>query len=361
MRLAIPEEQVIITEIKTENNSDTLKALSMVEIKGEVQSNGEKNSNFNGLLLATLFDKETALQTKGDENPAFNYSLWNNALFRGEARVLNGDFEMNFLLPKNIAYQIGTGKLSVYAQDAIGKKDASGGINSFKVGDSEKTFVSETVPPSIKLFLGDTTFISGGTISSNTHLVGQLSDESGINISSYGIGNTMVAILDDNTIYEVNEYFTALADDFKKGILQFPLEGLATGMHTLTLKVWDNLNNPATASVDFVVSESTGIRVQELSNYPNPFAESTVIQFIHSRPGEDLEVSLLIFTLTGQLVQSMHFSVPESQYQVALTEWDGSDTNGTKLTNGIYLMKVLVRSLADGSKNEQFAKLIILN
>jgi len=57
----------------------------------------------------------------------------------------------------------------------------------------------------------------------------------------------------------------------------------------------------------------------------------------------------------------MTFSVVESQYQVSLTEWDGSDARGTKLTEGIYLIKVLVRSVADGSKNEQFAKLIILN
>ena len=171
----------------------------------------------------------------------------------------------------------------------------------------------------------------------------------------------MTAILDESTTYEVNEYYTASQDNFKKGTVLFPLEGLASGKHTITLRVWDNQNNPATSSIDFVVSESSGIKIQELSNYPNPFSGSTTIQFIHSRPGEDLEVSLAIFTMTGQLAQTMDFSVPESQYQVSLTEWDGTDSSGTKLTNGIYLIKVLVRSLVDGSKNEQFTKLIILN
>ncbi len=361
MKLAIPEAEVILSKISTITNPDTLKALSTVQLKGEVQVNGVKNTNFNGTLLATLFDKETALQTKGDENPVFNYSLWNNALFRGEAKITDGDFQMEFILPKSIAYQIGAGKLSTYAQDGFNKNDASGGTMDFKVGGSETNVLSEATPPAIKLFLGDTTFIGGGLVSSNTQLVAQLSDKSGINISSYGIGTTMVAILDDNLTYEVNEYFIAAENDFTKGTLQFPLEGLEMGRHTITLKVWDNFNNPAMASVDFVVSESTGIEVQELSNYPNPFSGSTVIQFIHSRPGEDLEVSLAIFTMTGQEVQIMNFSVPESQYQVSLIDWNGSDVRGTKLTNGIYLMKVLVRSLADGSKNEQFAKLIILN
>ena len=361
MKLAIPEEEIIITKINTATNSDTLKALSLVRIKGEIQANGKKNSNFSGTLLATLLDKKTALQTKGDENPVFNYSLWNNALFRGEAKITEGDFQMEFLLPKNIAYQIGTGKLSVYAKDGSNNKDASGGSQSFKVGESEKNIISDNTQPAIKLFMGDTTFIAGGLISSNSQLVAQLFDESGLNISSYGIGNIMTAILDETTTYEVNEYYTASQDNYKKGTIIFPLEGLASGQHTITLRVWDNHNNPATASIDFVVSESSGIKIQEVSNYPNPFSESTTIQFIHTRPGEDLEVSLAIFTMTGQLAQTMDFSVPESQYQVSLTEWDGTDSSGTKLTSGIYLIKVLVRSLVDGSKNEQFTKLIILN
>jgi hypothetical protein len=361
MRLGIPEEEIVISKINTKNNSDTLKALSTVLIKGEVQSNGIKNQNFNGTMLATLFDKETTLQTKGDENPVFNYSLWNNPLFRGEAKVVNGDFQMEFLLPKNIAYQIGSGKLGTYAQDQTNETDASGGTMSFKIGDSETIFLTETNPPSIKLFMGDTTFVDGGIISSNSQLVAQISDQSGINISSYGIGNTMTAILDDHTLYEVNEYFVASVDDYRKGTLTFPMEGLEVGKHTITLKAWDNLNNSATSTINFVVSDKNGIEVQELSNYPNPFSTSTVIQFIHSRAGDDLEVDLTIFNLAGQTIQTMNFSVAESQYQVALTEWDGSDTKGIKLTNGIYFMKVLVRSLADGSKNEQFAKLIILN
>ncbi|MBK5278460.1 MAG: type IX secretion system sortase PorU [Bacteroidia bacterium] len=361
MKLAIPDDEVIISRIKTETNSDTLKALSKVQIIGEVQTNGVKNSNFNGTLLATLFDKETLLETKGDENPPFSYSLWNNALFRGEASVTGGTFQMEFILPKNIAYQIGSGKLSTYAQDKAHKFDASGGTVSFKIGESEKTAIEDTTPPSIKLFLGDTTFIAGGIINANSQLVAQLFDESGINISSYGIGNTMVAIIDDNMTYEVNEYFTAAENSYKKGTLVFPLEELEIGKHSITLKVWDNLNNPAIASVNFVVSESAGLEVQELSNYPNPFTESTTIQFIHSRPGEDLEVALAIYTTTGQTVQTMNFSLPESQYQVSLLDWDGSDAGGRKLTPGIYLMKVLVRSLQDGSKNEQIAKLIILN
>ncbi len=361
MMLAIPEQQITISNISTTDNSDTLKALSTVRVNGEIQLDGEKNQDFNGTVLATLFDKETLLQTKGDENPVFNFGLWNNALFRGEAKVVDGSFEVEFMLPKNISYQVGSGKLSIYAQDFINKTDASGSATSFKVGKSERDIVSDTTPPQIKLFLGDTTFVAGSIIGKNSELVAKLFDDSGINISSYGIGNTMVAIMDNDVTFEVAEYYVASTDDFRKGTLQFPLEDLTPGKHTITLKVWDNLNNTSSASLDFEVSDHNGIEVQRLSNYPNPFSESTTIEFVHTRPGEDLEVSLGIFDLRGQMVKTLNFSVPESQYHVSLTNWDGSDASGSKLTDGIYLMKVLVRSLADGSKNEHFAKLIISN
>ena len=108
----------------------------------------------------------------------------------------------------------------------------------------------------------------------------------------------------------------------------------------------------------------SGLFVSEFYNYPNPFASltrSTKLGFTHNRPGEDLDAELFIFDVMGQLVGSRHYNIPESFFRVTLDEWDGADTAGNKLVNGIYLGKLSVRSLLDGSKNEQITKLIIFN
>ena len=82
MTLAIPSDMVRITSIKTEKGSDTLKALSKVIVKGQIENfEGAKITDFNGIVEATLFDKETELVTIGRNKPPFSYQEWHNILF----------------------------------------------------------------------------------------------------------------------------------------------------------------------------------------------------------------------------------------------------------------------------------------
>jgi hypothetical protein len=46
---------------------------------------------------------------------------------------------------------------------------------------------------------------------------------------------------------------------------------------------------------------------------------------------------------------------------VDLPPWEGTAADGTKLEEGLYLMKLAVRSLLDGTKNERITKVILLN
>ena len=361
MRLAIPNDEIIATKITTANNSDTLKALSRIFIEGEIRSEGVKNDLFNGIVTVTLKDKEFEFKTLGDENPVFTYKNRSNTLFRGEATISNGSFQIEFILPKNIAYQVGYGKLSMYARNETNSKDAIGGTTSFKIGESEVNGETDNSSPSIKLYMGDTTFINGGITSSNTLLVAQLQDVSGINIANYGIGNNLLAILDDDQVFEVGDYYLSDVDDFTRGTILFPLENLTPGKHTIELKAWDVYNNPASAKINFVVTNGEQLVIQQLNNYPNPFSDYTTIQFEHNRAGDDLEVYATIVDLSGQPVCALNFEVKSSQYVVTLPEWNGTNRAGTKLSNGIYLLRIAVRSLLDGSKNEQISKLIILN
>ena len=73
--------------------------------------------DFDGTLEFTLFDKEVNFVTIGKNDPAFQYNEWYNALYRGKASVSSGTFQFEFVLTKNVAYEIGQGKLSLYASD----------------------------------------------------------------------------------------------------------------------------------------------------------------------------------------------------------------------------------------------------
>jgi hypothetical protein len=361
LTLALPADNVQLTEIKTASGSDTLKALSTVIAKGEIQNfNGDKLSTFNGNVEITLFDKETDFVTIGKNDPPFEYSQWHNALFRGKATVIEGAFQLEFVMPKNIDYAVAPGKMSLYAMDPVTAADAIGSASDFKIGESEPNPLTESNPPQIRLFMGDTTFVNGGITTPDTWLVAHLADDTGINISSYGIGNNVMAILDDNgETFILNDYYVASQDDASSGWIHFPIKDLTPGRHRLTLKAWDIHDNSAEASIDFVVTDGESLVIETFGNYPNPFRENTILFFTHNRSGDDLQAQVFIHDLSGAILQSQDITITESDYKVDLLQVNSSGDFGKKLSAGLYLARLIVRSLTNGSKNEQVTKLII--
>ncbi len=363
MVLVLPDYSIQVTEVKTATGSDTLKALSTVMAKGQIQGlDGAILNSFNGTVEATLFDKETTFETIGKNKPAFVYKQWDNSLFRGKATVKDGQFTFNFVMPKNIAYQIERGKFSFYAFDLTTGRDAKGVSTLLKIGGSEKNVTGDVTPPRISLYLGDTTFVAGGITTPNTHLIASLSDENGINISGYGIGNSIIALIDNSSEnFVLNDYYVTEMDTYTKGSIKFPILDLAPGRHTLTVKAWDVYNNPAQATIDFLVTDGEALEIESFGNYPNPFQHNTSLFFTHNRSGDDIEAQLFIYTLAGELIHRAEISIVESEYHVKLMELSILEESGKKLSPGLYLARLIVRSLTNGSKNEQVTKLIVLN
>lgn len=363
MFLAMPAYTVHVTSIQTASGSDTLKALSTVTAKGEIHDLVDSKAiDFNGIIEATLFDKKKEFVTIGKNDPPFEYSQWDNAVFRGQATVKDGAFEFSFIMPRNIAYQVGVGKLSLYAFDPGSGHDATGVDTELRIGGSEPNVPGDAMAPRIRLFMGDTTFVNGGITTADTYLVAKIEDENGINISGYGIGNSITARLDDDDAsFVLNDYYVSEPDTYKKGIIRFPILGLKPGPHTITVNAWDVHNNPAEASISFLVTDGERIVIEEFGSYPNPFQENSTLFFRHNRSGDDLKAQLFIFNLSGQLIKSAEISIEESEYHINLIEFNAFKESGKKLPPGLYLARLIVRSSTNGSKNEKVTKLILVN
>jgi hypothetical protein len=361
MTVALPAQRVVITEMKTTAGSDTIKALSTVVVKGEVRDDGGTVlMDFDGTTYITVYDKVTESATIGKNDPPYKFPERLNALYRGKATVRQGHFEVSFIVPKNIASQYGTGKIGLYARDLNPRRDA-GGSSGFVLGGSEPTPGTDTTPPVVRAYMGDTTFVNGGIVVPNTQLVVKLQDASGINISNYGIGNALTAVLDGADNFALSDYYVAATDDFTTGWVYFPMTGLTPGRHAITVQAWDVFNNPAEATVDFIVTDGEDIVIEEFSNYPNPFENETSVYFTHNRSGDDLQAILVLFTTNGQVLKTYEFDIPQSAYQVDLLNIDAFAEFSKKLPPGVYLARLAVRSLSNGSKSERVTKLIVVN
>lgn len=363
MTLKIPTNKVAVTSFQTITGSLTLKALSTVVLKGEIRDDTDQlQTNFNGYSEITLFDKRMDYVTVGKNNPPYAFSQWSNVLFRGKASVNDGKFEITFTLPKNIAYQPAEGKLSLLAVDTSTYADASGSYNGFDIGGTESNPVVDNQSPEMKLYMNDTTFRDGGTVRSSSTLLVRLKDENGINISSYGIGNVIMATLDDDAaIYSLNDFYQADLDDATRGWIHYPITNLEPGRHTLTVKVWDLHNNLIQEKISFYVTEGEALIIESLAGYPNPFLNETAIVFTHNRAGDDLEGELIVYKSTGEQLEAHEFSIPNSPYRVNLSDIVGLLGAEKKLSAGIYLVRVTVRSLSNGTINERVTKLIAVH
>ncbi len=362
LRLSFPHEKVVTTHINGQNASaltDTLKALDRVTIKGIVTNReGQILPNFNGKLYASVFDKETSVETYGDQNPKTSFLIRSNILNKSTVEVKNGHFEFSFIIPKDISYKYGTGRISYYATD--GTADAQGYFEDFYVGGFSNTHIDDNNGPEIKLFIADTTFGSGGFTNENPYLFAMLSDENGINTTGSGIGHDLVATLSGATErYAIlNEFFTGKLNTSTEGTVSYPFANLNAGKHTLTLKAWDVLNNSSTKSIEFEVVPSNTMRLENARNYPNPFRETTSFVVNHNQSAEPLNVQIQIYSTTGRLIRTLR---SENQFTNTYTtqaiSWDGKAENGRQISKGLYLYRVIVEN-STGEKAAAMSKLL---
>ncbi len=366
MKLAYPNKKVAVTVINGNPVSaiaDTLKALSKVTIEGEVRNqNNSLAAGYNGIALVTCFDKENTLFTLGSANDVEPFNVRNNFFFEGKASVVNGKFKVTFVVPKDISYLFDQGKISIYTLSQGGVNDGGGYYENIQVGGSNVNAAPDNIPPIIELFMNDESFVSGGLTNNNPLFIAKVSDENGINVGTGGVGHEITTIVSNRPeVLVLNEYYSTELNDYTKGAVRYPMKSLTSGNYALRFKVWDTYNNSSEAYLEFVVANTEKIALDHLLNYPNPFSTRTDFHFDHNRAGDDIEVLIQVYTVSGKMIKSMDQVFYMSPAHVSGLVWDGRDDFGDKIGKGVYVYKVKVRSLRDGSTVHQFQKLVLLN
>jgi hypothetical protein len=343
LKIAYPKysvETLYINEKPVSSVSDTLKALSSVSISGEiVDGSGNTISDYNGTIYSTVFDKESIVTTLGHDEGSYPqvFKLRNNIVYKGKSEIINGKFSYSFIVPKDIGYQYGNGKISYYAENGI--DDATGYDERLIIGGYKNTGSNDETGPDVTLFMNDTLFKSGAITDPNPVLFAKVFDASGINTVGNSIGHDIVAIIDNNTEnqYVLNDFYEADLNSFQYGKVKFPFFNLEPGKHELSLRIWDVFNNPTEAQLKFVVVDGNSIAINELINYPNPFMSETSFRFKHNKAGSPLDVEIEIYDLSGRLVAVLNQQNINDGYISTPIQWDGTSSGGVKLNGGIYI------------------------
>ncbi len=340
---------------------DTIKALEKVTFSGSIRnSSGSVITSYKGEVSIVFYDRPTEKQTLGNFGSPFDYNDRDNFLFAGKSTVKNGQFTFSFVTPLDISYQIKEGKVSMYAM-ATDSIDANGASISIAIGGSASNPIIDITPPSIYLFMEDTTFQNNDLVSSNSLLIAHLYDKNGINLSKSQVGHHTTYSIDGGDPVSLNDYFEYDLNSYQSGKLLFPLENITPGEHILTLTTWDVYNNVAKQEIIFRVALNQEIYIYEVSVFPNPAKDIAHFTFKHNISGSDITVDLKIINRSGQTVYSEQNQYFDSNSVINNISWNGRNASGQKMAAGIYIYSIILRSNDSGQSSTFFGRLMTIN
>lgn len=355
LRLAWPRTGTVVTDsingVSVVNETDTLKALSRITISGHIQDHsGSVDDSFNGIIEPVVYDKETAVTTLGNDGGSTkSYMASGSVIFRGVTSVTDGRFTFSFIVPLDINYSYGAGRITYYAYNET--TDINGYYDKITVGGFSDSNIDDDEGPTIRLFMNDTLFRDGDITDNSPTLLAILADTSGINVSGTGIGHDIVAWLDDNTAGSevLNSLFKSNQTGISSGTVRYPLSITENGYHTLTLRAWDNLNNFSQATLNFIVRTDGSFTITNILCYPNPVVSGTKFSITHNRPDEKIDVTITIFNSSGEVIRVLKESAETSGYKIPEIPWDGCTETGSRAARGVYIWKA--EAITDSGEN----------
>lgn len=288
-----------------------------------------------------------------NRNYPYQYRIPGRLLYRGSGTISNGEFSVPILLPLDASYGDTNAVASLFSEGTWGR--AAGFYNGIRTSLSS-TVTNDSIGPVVQIFIDNRSFKEGEFVSRSPVLIADIYDSNGVNLTGE-IGHKMLVQLDDREI-DVTEFFAYAPNQTTYGTVEAPLGFINSGMHTLSLQVFDGANNPTIAKVSFIVGEQNNeVVIRNLLNYPNPIKNGTFFTFESSSSGAG---KIDIYTVNGTKIQSIPTFDVKIGYNNTLTaNWDGRDRNGNDVANGVYLWKLQVTA-DNGKKTESIGRSVVL-
>ena len=364
LTLAAPQNGLVIDSINGQPVSGVVQL--PVGQKAVVSGHIENAADFNGVVSLTVKDVEQTvtcqLNNMGDDGAetAFSFKDRPATIYNGQDSVRNGRFSLTFVVPRDISYSEGTGRMTAYAVDNSRQLSVQGSTESFSLRSADVAS-NDGIGPSVYCYLNSTSFQNGGKVNTTPYFFAQLNDKDGINASGNGVGHDLQLVIDGDPsmTYTLNDYFQYDFGDYTSGTVGYSLPALSEGEHKLTFRAWDVHNNSSVAELAFTVVRGLEPNCYSVECTKNPARISTSFVINHDRTGSEMDIVLEVFDTSGRLLWAKQ-ETGVSTDNTYTFDWDLTTSSGSRLQTGVYLYRVLVSS--DGSsKASKAQKLIILN
>jgi hypothetical protein len=330
-----------ITEVNSTDVTDstamaTISPLCRFNVKAQVvDADGNLDTSFNGDATMTLYDKETEFTTLtftvGGVSTARQIYTPREKLAEINGRVTNGIFTGEMIVPKSPQAKNNDVLLRVYAHKDNTDRMVNGLTYQITMlpYDESLAISDNSAPVVSSMYVNDEAGFAAGTMAgSSSMLYITATDDQGINMQANSVDNSMTLVLDGgrNSYSDVTCYANVL-DGGKTVNIEFPLNNLTEGLHTVTYTVYDMVGNSTTHTITFMVGQAG--RVELVADALPAYLDKEVNFSLDTDLAQAPEVIVRVTDATGKLV----WKTTTTSFPVA---WDMKDMEGNKVPAGLY-------------------------
>lgn len=371
MRFVTPESTAELeyvcgaTTNTEESDYPVIQARQQAVVEGSLYDTaGNQLNDFDGTLTVQLYDAEYSITTEGrpsddTEGEPVTFEQQGDKLYQGSGRVEGGTFKINIPMPSEISDNFRPAMLNMYALSDNGQREAIGVSRNFYVYGYDDSAAPDDVAPEIEYaYLNHETFQQGGTVNENPMFIASVKDDVGINLSTAGIGHQMTIQVDNRRVFnDVALYYTPASDGTPGGTINYPMQTLEEGNHTLSFRVWDTSGNSASKELSFFVEPGAAPQLFDVYTDANPATDLANFYLTHNRPDQEVTVTVSIYNLLGRLIWTSTSTDRSDMFSSAPISWDLRDMGGHRVPRGIYIYRATLSS-PNSNHEESVAKRI---
>ena len=320
------------------DNSDVpmLRPLKKFEVTAHVMdADGNLDTSFNGDATMTLYDKEELFTTI--TMPVNNVSVARDIYFNRDklsevtGRVVNGVFTASMIVPEDPRAINENVLLRVYAHKDNSNYMVNGFTKDIKMlaYDANMALNDTQNPVITSMYINDeSSFNYGSVVGTNSMLYITAVDDQAICVRENSMDRSMSLLLDGGKpSYQDITSYASLSDNGKTVNVEFPLNNLGEGLHTLTYVVYDMLGNSAERTITFMVGQTGAVDLvaDKLPAIVNEEVNFDIVTETSLKP----EVIVRVTDATGNLM----WMTTTDTFPVT---WDMKDMNGNKVPAGLY-------------------------
>lgn len=325
----------------------TIPAMGQTVVTGRILAyDGSPMTDFDGVVSVELYDAQRSVTTRGngDEGSIEVFDTEGDKLFAGSAPVKGGEFSLKISMPPVVADNFRPATMSFYAYATNSNAEAVGTNRDFYVYGFREPEKPDTEAPVIeRMVLNHEGFESGDAVNPSPMLIAHVSDNMGLNLSVSGIGQSMTLQLDDmTTMTDVSFFYTPDADGNPGGVINYPLENLAEGAHSLRLRVFDTSGNHVSRTIDFNVTRGLAPQIFDVYTDANPASTAANFYIRHDRPELVATVTVGVYDLMGRQIWTNTRKGMSDHDVSAPVTWDLTDGAGRRVNRGIYLYRATI-------------------